>query len=333
MVGDEVDEDLRLDRDREVAAVLPVVDRRDRLDAGGAVDGEALDVLAELRPVTHEVLRGIAVRELGQHLGQLGVDGGAVVALHEVLDDELPVRPDVVGDPPADPEVLDAVALEGAEVPEPLDDLLQDGRLERRRVARQAHPQVAEPFPHGDRRQAVVDPVDVGHLGEVRRRDELAVEVVGPRVVRALEGALGLPRLLRAEPRAPVPTDVEVGLRLTLAVARQQHALTPDGHRPEGPGAGQLAGTGGTEPRLLEDVLLLRREEPCVRVVPAGQGGDEARGRFDEGHGRSWEGDDSCGWVTTGRGGDGMPGSWRRHRLNWRTWFTPRTATSSPSCR
>src|ERR1700744_4162455 len=45
--------------------------------------------VGEGRSVAHVVLGRVPAGELGQHADQLGVDGGAVVALHEVLDDEL----------------------------------------------------------------------------------------------------------------------------------------------------------------------------------------------------------------------------------------------------
>ena len=68
--------------------------------------------------MTHVVLRGETVGELGQNLGELGVDRRAVVALHEVLDDQLPVRRHVVDDPVADVEAADLVAVDGVGVAE-----------------------------------------------------------------------------------------------------------------------------------------------------------------------------------------------------------------------
>ena len=140
-------------------------------------------MLAEFGAVPDVVLRGEPVGELGQHLGEFRVDRGAVVALHEVLDDELPVRLDVVADPATDAQVRDVVVVDRLDVAEPIADVLAHRVVERGRVLGQAHPHVAEPLPHRDAVQAVLDPVDVGHLGQVRRRDELAVQVVGPGVV------------------------------------------------------------------------------------------------------------------------------------------------------
>ena len=64
VVGDEVDEDLRPDRDRVVAPVLVLGDAGNAIEALRAVDGEPLDVVAELGAVADEVLRGEAVGEL-----------------------------------------------------------------------------------------------------------------------------------------------------------------------------------------------------------------------------------------------------------------------------
>lgn len=209
VVGYEVDEDLRPDGDRVVAAVLVLGDARDAVQALAAVDGEALDLRTELGAVTDVVLGGEAVGELGEHLGQFGVDRGAVVALHEVLDDELPVGLHVVHDPLADREGRDVVALDRLGVAEAADDIADDVLLEGGRVLRQTDPHVAEPFADCDAHQAVLGAADVGHLGEVGRRDELAVQAVGPGVVRALEGPLDLAALLRAEPRSAVPQTLK----------------------------------------------------------------------------------------------------------------------------
>jgi hypothetical protein len=53
----------------------------------------------------------------------------------------------------------------------------------------QADPRVAKPLTYGDRGQAELDPIDVRHLGQVRSCNQLAVEVIGPGVLGALEGA------------------------------------------------------------------------------------------------------------------------------------------------
>jgi hypothetical protein len=72
VVGHQVDEDGRPDGDGVVATVVVLVDARERVEALAAVDGEALDILSELRAVSDVELRGVAVGELGKDLGELG---------------------------------------------------------------------------------------------------------------------------------------------------------------------------------------------------------------------------------------------------------------------
>ena len=97
-------------------ADLALGDTGDVVEALGAVDRETLDLLTEFGTVADVVLRGVPVGELGQHLRQLRVNSGAVVALHEVLDDELPVGLDVIGDPTAQAQVGDAVVVDRLDV-------------------------------------------------------------------------------------------------------------------------------------------------------------------------------------------------------------------------
>ncbi len=284
MVGHEVDEDLGLDGDRVVAAVLVLGDGRDAIEPLRAVDREALDVRAEFGAVTDVVLRGVAVREFGEHLGEFGVDGGAVVALHEVLDDELPVRLDVVDDPPADLEVRHVVVLDGLHVAQPGADRADDLVLEGRRILGQADPYVPEPFAYPHAHQAVLGTADVRHPGEVGRGDQLAVQVVRPGVVRALEGPLDLAGLLGTELGAAVPADVEEGANGFVARAGDEDALAAHVHRLEGTRLGKLRGARDAGPHRLEDVLLLLGEDPGIDVVGAGESGDQAVRQAGRGH-------------------------------------------------
>ena len=223
-------------------------------------------VLTELGAVADEVLRGVAVGELRQHLGELGVDRGAVVALHEVLDDELPVGLHVVGDAPADVELVDLPALDDVAVTEPPGDRAGDRVLERRRLVGQADPDVAEPLPQVDRDQPVLRAVDVLHLREVRRRDERPVEGVGPGVVPALQLALAGARLLHADAGAAVPADVEERAQLPVTAADDQHVLPADVDGLERAGGRHVGGARGGEPVRLEDLRLLLLEDRRVGV-------------------------------------------------------------------
>ena len=201
-----------------------------------------------------------------------------MVALHEVLDDQLPVRLDVVDDPPADLEGVDGVVVDRLDVAEPGPDRAHHGVLERRRLVGDADPDVAEPLADVRGAQAVLLPADVGHPGQVRGGDQLAVQIVGPGVVRALERALGLAAVRAAQPGAAVPADVEERARLPLAVTAEDQALPADLHGLEVARLGQLAAAGGAEPHLLEDPFLLLPEDLRGGVGVPGQGSDQALG-------------------------------------------------------
>ena len=147
-----------------------------------AVEGHRLGALDQLHPAAlpRSVGGEIAAEVVRGELVELGVDARAVVALAVVLGDELPVGLDLVGHLVSDLEAPEVEALQvGLEIAQP-------GReLRRRRV--EAHED--EPLPRGQTdgdetggRQAEVFEV-LGVLGP----DELAVEVVDPGVVRALE--------------------------------------------------------------------------------------------------------------------------------------------------
>ncbi len=309
--------------------------------------------------MAHVVLGGVTVRELGQHLGQFRVDGRAVVALHEVLDDELPVGLHVVDDPLADGEAVDVVPLDRLDVAQTRHDIADDLLLEGGRVLRQAHPHIAEPLPHGHVHQAVLGTADVGHPGEIGRRDQLAVQAVRPGVVRALEGPLDLAGLLRAQLGATVPADIEVRADRVVPRPGDEDALAPHVDSAERAGLRQFGGARDTEPHGLEYALLLLGEDRRIRVGGAGERGDQAVRQAGRGHGAllgrtSWRGHSRAGNGNSGprcvwcnAAGDTQPqhgmllgwcqdaaaASCLRQRMNDRGWFIPRTATGSPARR
>src|SRR5436309_14788360 len=94
-----------------------------------AVDRERFDLVTELRAVPDVVLRRVTFGELRKHFGQLRVDGGTVIALHEVLDDELPVGLDVIGDPTAHLQLIDGPAADDRVSAESFGDVRLDGVL------------------------------------------------------------------------------------------------------------------------------------------------------------------------------------------------------------
>ena len=267
----------------------------------------------------------------------------------------------VVDDPLADREVVDVVVLDRLDVTEPADDLADDVLLEGGRVLRQAHPDIAEPFPHGHAHQAVLGAADVGHLGEVGRGDELAVQAVRPGVVGALEGPLDLAGLLRAELGATVPADVEVGADRVVPRPGHEDALAArrrrSGRRRASP-VRTRARRRTTWSRICAPAP--GRRSP-VRVGGAGEGGDQTVRQAGRGHG-ALLGETSWWWDrSTGDGGSapcrcapdsGARGILRRQpstgaranhrataanclrqRMNSRGWFIPSTATGCPARR
>ena len=118
VVGHQVDEHRRLDGDREVAPILLIGDPGQAFEPGSAVDRESGYLRTEFGAETDIGLGGHPLGELGQHVDEFGVDRAAVVALHEVLDDQLPVRRHVVDDAVADVEAADAIAVDGIGVAE-----------------------------------------------------------------------------------------------------------------------------------------------------------------------------------------------------------------------
>ena len=211
--------------------------------------------------------------------------------------------------------------------------------LERRRLVGHAHPQVAEPLADVRLVQPVLLPADIGHLGQVGRGDQLAVEIVGPGMVGALERALAGAAVLTADPGAAVPADVEEGPRLTLAVAAEDEALPPDLHRLEVAWLGQVAAPGGAEPHLLEDLLLLLGEHLRRGVGVARAGCAAGCRRWSPRRARGSTGS-GCGLCSVRvmrrllRRGAGT-GVTRRRRTaaNCRGWSRARTATGSAPLR
>ena len=153
--------------------------------------------------------------------GQLGMVGGAVVALARVLHHELPVG------------LLDQRRLKG-DFPQ-MQLVRRQHRLElvvevveRGRRLRQAHVDGAGDGAQRHRAQVVLGRVEVGrHAGRV---DQLALQVVGPLMVRAHEaGALRQP--VRADLRAAVPAGIEERPQRVVPAAHHHDRRAADGQR------------------------------------------------------------------------------------------------------
>ena len=282
VVRHQVDEDLGPDRHRVVPPVLFVAHPRQAVEPGPAVDGEPVRPVGERGAVPDVVLGRVAARELGQHAGQLGVDRSAVIALHEVLHDQLPVRRDVVADPPPDRERADRVGVDRRGRAQPGGDRAGHRDVERRRRVGQADPGVAQPLPQRDRHQSVGVPVDVGHAGQVRGRRQPPAQLVGPGVVGAAQVAGGLSGRLQAQPGPAVAAHVEEGAQLAVGLTDDQHALRAGRGHEELARGGDLVRAGHAQPLPVEDGRPLALENLGVGVPGPGQGGHQApagRGR------------------------------------------------------
>src|SRR5207253_6975034 len=125
----------------------------------------------------------------------------AMETLVVVLDDQLPVGGDVIDDAMAAPE--------GAHFPgcEAIGKIAELGS-KRRRIRGQVEKDVAIPGVSGDAVQRIVLETESGDIVHVRRADQPAVEIVGPRVVRTLDAARERPFRTGAEPCAAMAADV-----------------------------------------------------------------------------------------------------------------------------
>jgi hypothetical protein len=277
VVGHQVDEDLRPDRDRVVPPVLVVRETRQPVEPRGAVDGEPGHPVGERRPVPDVVLGGVAACELGQDADELRMDGSAVVALHEVLDDELPVGGHVVDDAPPHGQRLEPVRVDRLERAQPAGDRAHHPLLERRRVLGQADPDVTQPLARGDGHKPALGTVDVRHPGQVGRRRQLPVQLVRPRVIGAPKIPADLPGLLGADARAAMSADVEQRPQPAVALPHHEHALAARLDGLELPGPADVAGPRDAEPVALEDRQLLALEHVGVGVIGPGQRRDQRR--------------------------------------------------------
>jgi hypothetical protein len=118
VVWNEDEEDVGPQDDTVEEAVVGVGQPRQSVALAAPAQGEPLERLgkggARADPSAH---RAPAARELGKRRGELGVDRGAVVALHEVLDDALPVRGHLVHLAVPETQPLDAVPVQDRRVP------------------------------------------------------------------------------------------------------------------------------------------------------------------------------------------------------------------------
>src|SRR6185437_3752232 len=188
----------------------------------------------------------------------------AVVALEEVLADDLPVRVDLGLPARVEDEVVDVEAELG--------DLRRhraERVRERLRVAVGVHEDERPPRADGDAAEPELVLREVRLLVRARRGAERAVEPVRPRVVGALE-RLALPGAL-GQREAAVPADVEERPQLAVARPRHDDGSGSGARREERAGFRQLPEMPGVLPRRAEDPLLLAAENLGVPVPAVGE--------------------------------------------------------------
>ena len=203
-----------------------------------AVDRESGYLRTEFGAETDVGLRGHTLGELRQHTDELGVDRAAVVALHEVLDDQLPVGRHVVDDAMADIQAADAVAVDGVGVAEPS----WSSRRSRPRTA--AGRRTGTPRRSRATRSARPAPGRTGTGRSARRSRRSATRCWARRpACRPARTSTSdtehrrvrftSPSGFGAQLGAAVPADVQERPQQSVATAHQQHALAADLDLPE----------------------------------------------------------------------------------------------------
>ena len=200
------------------------------------------------------------------------MDLRAVEALVVVLDDDLPVRGDLVHEAHADPELVHLEALEGRDRLGAVRE-----RVDQRTARLPAHVHEHEARVAVDRDvvERVVRAIELLALLHVRRADQLAVQVEGPRVVRADERlARGLrPADVVEELRPAVAAHVVEGAELAGVVPHDEDRLPRDVADDVVAGVRDLLGAADAHPVAPPDLLALVLPDLGARVVGAAERG------------------------------------------------------------
>ena len=132
---------------------------------------------------------GLPRREVAAELGRIDLvqglvmEGGEMIALHEILQHALPIgRPDFVGDVTQD-GLLEMIG------PDHVFQCCEPG-CQRRRIGGQGHEDEALPDRAGEFRQAAAAGIEIVPLGHARRTDKPAGVVIGPMMIGADDALL-----------------------------------------------------------------------------------------------------------------------------------------------
>jgi len=107
----------------------------------------------------------------------------------------------------------------------------------------------------------------------MRRRQQAALQIVGPVVIRALDAIDEVALGLLAEPRAAMAADVEERVHGARPVSRDDDAFVAERAREVVAGARNLIGAAGADPAPEVEARELGAIEVRVGVEPAGQRG------------------------------------------------------------
>ena len=195
-----------------------------------------------------------------RQLVQRGMQIRAVQALVVVLDDQLPVGFDVVNDALAPAQVFHP----------PCAELCGKCSQLRRQAAAAFGSRLMNTCPAqvsaATRLQRVVVLAEVRHFVHVRRADQASVEVVGPRVIWALDAAAENAIGLGAEPSPAMTADVVERVHARRA-ARDDDALAEQLADDEPSGPIDLFLPSRVNPHAREQPIHLAIEEAAIDVV------------------------------------------------------------------
>ena len=195
-------------------------------------------------------------------------------ALVVVLDDDLPVGPDLVDGDLRDPQVCQSDPGQLQRLVLLVGEVLEQGT---RLLAREVDED--EPLPDVDvdrpeRGRCAVDLVLLDHRG----RHERAVQGVAPRVVGTAQVGPHLALLVVADPGPPVSADVVERPDLLVLAAHDQDALVGDLHPHPGAGPGHPLGTPDVDPVAVEHLRLVEGVGLLGVVGGTGEGHAHVRG-------------------------------------------------------
>ncbi len=325
VLGGQRQQQVGVDQLALVAHPLVVVEVGERRPLGGPALGEGPGPL----PVGYAALpvKVPTAPEGGHQVAQLGVDRAAVVALVEVLGDDLPVGGDVVDLGRASSQVGQRVA------PHALGDGAELVGQGRRLVRREVHEDPAAPGVHAHRVEPEGVAVEPLHEGGP---PQATVEAVAPGVVRTADAARDVAGAGGSvgggvhQRRAPVAAQVVEAPQGPVLVPDQEDRLPGHVHREEVPGTIDVLGAGHDEPLAGEEPFPLLSPDRVVDVGGPGQRLLETRPVGHRGDARYRP---AC--VETSKAGPTRPGSRWPTGSGWpRPWCCrPATGRGRPSSR